>query len=198
MAVEFQTALEQAISGKAVSIATGRPVFRQGDQVRWLYRVSKGRVRLSRVLARGTEIVLARVTAGDVLAEASVFSSRYHCNATAETPCEFLRYAMKDVLALMAAQPQAAIAYSAYLAHELMDLRTTVEVRAIRRADERLLTWLRLRASGSPAVFDGAGVWPSIAKQIGLSGESLYRALSSLERSGRLKRHRGRVTLTSR
>jgi CRP-like cAMP-binding protein len=195
MATDFLTTLEKATPGRTIAVAAGGNVFRQGEPVRFLYRVASGRVRLSRVLTRGAEIALARVSAGNLLAEASVFSSRYHCDAIAETPATLLRYAMRDVLAVLEAQPRMAMAFGAHLAHELMDLRATVEIRAIRRADERLLAWLQLRATGAPAAFDGSGAWPSVARQIGLTAESLYRALARLERSGKIRRRGGRVTL---
>lgn len=198
MAAIFLALLENASEARTVSFAASQTIFRQGDTVRWLYLVTKGRVRLSRVLARGTEIALVRASGGAILAEASVFSTRYHCDAIAETPSTLRRFAMREVLALLETQPDAAIAYGAYLARQLMELRTTVEVRAIRRADDRLLAWLRLGATGKPPTFDSQGAWPSVARQIGLTPETLYRALATLERTGRIKRDGRRVVLPSR
>jgi CRP-like cAMP-binding protein len=153
-------------------------------------------LRLSRVLARGSEIVLARVSGGEILAEASVFAAHYHCDAFADSRSLLQRYSIRDIHALLNCHPGAAVAYSAHLAMQIMDLRAMIEIRAIRRADDRLLTWLRFRSRGTPSSFDGHGIWPSVAKQIGMTGESLYRALARLQRAGKIARSGGKVVLS--
>jgi CRP-like cAMP-binding protein len=87
------------------------------------------------------------------------------------------------------------MAFGAYVAAQLMGLRAMSEIRAIRRADERLLAWLQLQARGEPRTFDPQGSWPSVARQIGLTAESTYRALTSLERTGAIRRMNGRVVV---
>jgi CRP/FNR family transcriptional regulator, dissimilatory nitrate respiration regulator len=191
MAMDFLAILD-GLPGKSVKLRSGEVLFRRGDNVRWFYRVNAGHVRLSRILPRGTEIVLARCGAGGILAEASAFAARYHCDAIAETNGDVLRYPMRDISALMKSHPDAAMAYGAHLASQLMDLRAVMEIRGIRRADDRLLAWLGLRHAAD--AFDGRGVWPSVAKQIGLTSESLYRALARLERAGKIKRRQGTVS----
>jgi CRP/FNR family transcriptional regulator, dissimilatory nitrate respiration regulator len=195
MATDFLTALDNTDTGKLVVLDAAQSVFRQGEPVRWFYRVVSGRVRLSRVLARGSEIALARVGADGILAEASVFAARYHCDAVAETEATMRRYPMRDIHALLKGNPDTAIAYGAHIAGELMDLRAMVEIRAMRRAEDRLLAWLRFRAHGTPPAFDGQGIWQSVARQIGLTGESLYRALARLEHAGKIRRTGGNVVL---
>ena len=165
MATDFLAILDKSNASKAISFEPGQLVFRQGQSVRWLYRITHGHIRLSRVLMRGSEVVLARVTSGEILAEASVFTVHYHCDA---------------------------------FAAQIMDLRAMIEIRAIRRADDRLLSWLRFRSHGDPPSVDGQGIWPSVAKQIGLSGESLYRALARLQRAGKIERPGTKVVLTVR
>jgi CRP/FNR family transcriptional regulator, dissimilatory nitrate respiration regulator len=195
MPSDFLAILDTSNKGKEVLFDAGQTVFRRDESVRWLYRVKRGRVRLSRVLARGSEIALARLSANEILAEASVFATHYHCDATAEAPSVLQRYPMRDVLALLKSDSNAAMSYSAYLAAQLMNLRTMSEIRGIRRADDRLLAWLRLQPPGE---FDGHGIWPSVARQIGLTGESLYRALARLEAAGKIKRIDGKVKLAAR
>ncbi|MGD0142931.1 MAG: Crp/Fnr family transcriptional regulator [Rhizomicrobium sp.] len=195
MAGDFLAILDKSDAGKTLALGAGQSVFRQGEPIRWLYRVLSGRVRLSRVLARGPEIALARAGAGDVLAEASVFATHYHCDAISEAQSQVHRYPMRDIRNLLKREPESAMAFSSHLAAELMDLRATVEIRAIRRADDRLLAWLRFRSRGNPPAYVGKGMWPGVAKQIGLTGESLYRALARLERAGKITRTDGNVVL---
>jgi CRP-like cAMP-binding protein len=187
--------LKETCGARAMTFDAGQVIFRQGDVVRWLYVVTEGRVRLSRVLAKGTEIALARTLPDEILAEASVYSPRYHCDGIAEIRTDALRYSMRDVVRTMRENPEAAMAYGAYAAGQLMGLRTISEIRAIGRADERLLAWLQVQARGEPRTFDPQGPWSSVARQIGLTAESTYRALASLEKSGAIRRASGRVIL---
>jgi CRP-like cAMP-binding protein len=198
MAADFLAILDKSNASKAISFEPGQLVFRQGQSVRWLYRITDGHIRLSRVLMRGSEVVLARVTTGEILAEASVFAVHYHCDAFAESRSLLQRYPIRQIHALLSGHPGAAVAYSAHLAAQIMDLRTMIEIRAIRRADDRLLSWLRFRSHGNPPSIDGQGIWPSVAKQIGLTGESLYRALARLQRAGKIERPGTKVVLTVR
>lgn len=191
MAQDFLAILDKSTASKAITFEARQPVFRQGQSVRSLYRITHGRLRLSRVLARGSEIVLARVSSGEILAEASVFAAHYHCDAFAESRSLLQRYSIRDIHALLDSNSGAAVAYSAHLATQIMDLRAMIEIRAIRRADDRLLTWLRFRCRGTPPSFNGHGIWPSVAKQMGLTGESLYRALTGLHRAGKIERPGG-------
>jgi CRP-like cAMP-binding protein len=63
------------------SLNAGQTLFRSGNRVAGLYEVVNGTVRLARVNRAGGEAVLHIATAGDTLAEASLFPSTYHCDA---------------------------------------------------------------------------------------------------------------------
>jgi CRP-like cAMP-binding protein len=140
---------------------------------------------------------LARASPGEILAEASVYSPRYHCDGIAEIRSQTLRYAMRDVVRMLNETPAAAMAFGAYVAGQLMALRTISEIRAIRRADERLLAWLQLQTREKSRSFNPEGSWSSVARQIGLTPESTYRALASLGPTGAIRRVNGRVDLSS-
>lgn len=59
----------------------GEVLFRKDDTAIGLYAVEEGHVRLCRVDANGREITLHTAGPGDLVAEASLFSPRYHCDA---------------------------------------------------------------------------------------------------------------------
>jgi CRP-like cAMP-binding protein len=195
MPADFLTLIETYREPRAIEIAAGRSLFRRGDVVYWLHVVRAGRVHLSRLLETGTEIALAHLTPGEIVAEASIYAPRYHCDAVAELDCRLDRFAIAEVRAVLEREPKAASAYGAYLARRVMDLRAISEIRSIRRADERLLAWIRLRAVGEN--FESSGNWTSVAREIGLTSESIYRALAKLEHSRRIARRGSRVTIPS-
>src|SRR5664280_172408 len=79
--------LPAAVRAKAIdrTLKTGEALFRLGDKTTGLCEVLAGRVRLARVDRSGHEIVLHVAGPGETLAEASLFSPAYHCDAIAST-----------------------------------------------------------------------------------------------------------------
>jgi CRP-like cAMP-binding protein len=78
------------------------------------------------------------------------------------------------------------------MAGQVRDLRSRLEIRNIRAADQRLLAWLRLNARGTPPSVQLNRTWTQVAEEIGLTREAAYRALSAMRRAGRI-RVEGRV-----
>src|SRR5258706_3861372 len=113
MPADILAIFEATDERSAMELGAGEILFRRGDAVRWFYVLVKGRVRLSRVLPRGTEISLARVGPNEIIAEASLYGPRYHCDAIAELDCQLWRFSARDVRTLLAREPKAAAAYGA-------------------------------------------------------------------------------------
>src|SRR3954469_10683504 len=61
--------------------APGHVLFERGTPVQAMYRVVDGLVELVRYGADGAKLVLQRAGPGAVVAEASLFSASYHCDA---------------------------------------------------------------------------------------------------------------------
>lgn len=149
-------------------------LFDQGDPVRDLFRVEEGLVLLIRVQPDGAETVLQRAAQGAVLAEASLYAESYHCRAEAAEPARLscfdaaqLRHALGDDGALSRA-------YAAHLAAEVQKLRLRAEVLAKRRLSDRLDAWLDWHGG----VLPGRGGWRTLAREIGVTPEALYRELA--------------------
>jgi CRP-like cAMP-binding protein len=77
-----------SMSGRHLALRPGQTLFCAGDAVRNLYVVIGGLVRLVRHQPNGAPVVLQRAHAGELLAEASLFASRYQCDAVAEQASE--------------------------------------------------------------------------------------------------------------
>lgn len=73
------------IPGRNLRFSAGDPVFRTRDEVKNVHVILKGRIHLVRHQADGFPLTLQRAEAGAILAEASLYSPRYHCDAIAET-----------------------------------------------------------------------------------------------------------------
>lgn len=190
MSIDFLTLVRASIGYDVVHFDAEETIFREGGKIRWLYQIASGRVRLSRTLPRGHDVVVASYGAGQMIAEASLFAPRYHCDSVAESRSQLHRYSIVAVKSLLDYEPPAVTGLAIHLAAQVRELRTQIELRKIRRADERLLAWLRLQVPSD--TFELSGTWLDIARQIGLTGEAIYRALSSLERRGAISRN-GRI-----
>lgn len=105
-------------------LKSGEALFRLGDKTTGLCEIVAGRVRLARVDRSGHEIVLHVASPGETIAEASLFSPTYHCDAIASTNATVRVYPKREVLAAFDRDPKAAQAFSATLARQVMNLRT--------------------------------------------------------------------------
>ncbi len=158
----------------------GAYVFRLGGKPFGLFFLVDGEVHLIRHTKSGDAVPIHRAYAGEFFAEASLFSDAYHCDAIAQTHSKLLKIDRSQTLALMETNPRFSIEISTYLARQVQDYRRLLELRSIRSAQERVLS----------AVADGwlKGNILSFAAQLGLSHETVYRALSDLAKAKRLEK----------
>ncbi|MDB5761006.1 MAG: transcriptional regulator, Crp/Fnr family, partial [Herminiimonas sp.] len=168
-------------------LVAGTSLFRQGDASFGIFRLVTGRIRLIRVTPGGTEVPMHTVRPGELFAEASIFSARYHCDAIVLRDCEVLVYPKAELMRQLKAGKDDLWKFTADLAQRVQGLRTRLEVRQIRSAPERVLQSLRLQCNSFGA-WKPDGTLKQFAEEIGLTHEALYRALASLEREGRILR----------
>ncbi|CEG08404.1 Nitrogen fixation regulation protein FixK [Afipia felis] len=179
-------------------LTAGEALFRCGDRTEGLIEVLTGRVRLTRTDSSGREVVLHVADPGETLAEASLFSSRYHCDAIASTHAIVRLYPKREVLAAFEANPKAARAFSATLAHQLMNLRTRIEQRNIRSAADRVRHFLALNTGADGRTVRLPGTLKDLSAELGLTHEALYRTLAKLEHSGEIKRRGSKIIVFQR
>ena len=165
--------LLKALRSPERTLPEGGLVFHRGDPVTHLFLVLDGAIELTRHRADGGMVVLQRASQDAILAEASVFSQRYHCDAFAAAPSVMLAVPIAAVRAQLAQSAEFAEAWSAYLAREVQDARLRSEILSLKTVAERLDAWLLSHGERVPA----KGEWKSLAHEIGVSPEALYREL---------------------
>lgn len=175
-------------------LAAGASLFRQGDTTFGIFRLVSGRISLVRTTPGGTAVPMHTVRPGELFAEASIFSPRYHCDAIALRDCEVLVYPKAELTHQLKENKDDLWAFTAELAHRIQGLRTRLEVGQIRSAPERALQSLRLRCDVS-GTWKVDGTLKQFAEEIGLTHEALYRALATLERDRRIIRGDGEIRL---
>jgi CRP/FNR family transcriptional regulator, dissimilatory nitrate respiration regulator len=131
---------------------------------------------------------------GELFAEASIFSTHYHCDAIAMQDCEVLVYQKADLIRRLKEDQEAMWAFTAELAQRIQGLRTRLELRQTRSATERLLQYLRLKGDAS-GTWRPEGPLKQLAEEVGLTHEALYRALAKLEHNGHISRSSSEIRL---
>lgn len=170
-------------------------VFRRGQPVQAVYQVQAGRVLLRRDEARGGSITLQTAGPGDFVAEASLFSARYHCDGVCPVASKLLVLPAKAVLASLRLDSTFAIDWIRLLSQALMQSRARAERLTLRSPRERILHCLRLEGDAR-GVFTVPGSLIQWSRALGIAHETLYRVLAELEREGFVARDGARVVLT--
>lgn len=159
-------------SAAARQLDRGETLFRREEPVRAVFLVRKGEVALERPLSDGTSLTLHIASRGRLLAEASLFTDAYHCDAVARGPALVAWVPKPQFLAGMYASSDAAVALFAQSSREVQAQRGRVEILRLRRLADRLDAWLDIH--GAPP----QGGWIRVAEAIGVTPAALYRELA--------------------
>jgi CRP/FNR family transcriptional regulator, dissimilatory nitrate respiration regulator len=184
------------VTGTERSLDAGETLFRSGQRTTGLYEILNGRVKLVRVDRSGRETVLYNAGAGSTLAEASLFSPTYHCDAIATAAATVRLYPKDAILQELRRSPDAAEAFIAGLARQVMSLRTQLERRNIRSARDRVRHFLALNVGADGRTIILPGSLKELAVELGLTHEALYRTLARMADNGEIERLEGKIRLS--
>ena len=157
------------------TIEEGETLFRRGDRVEFAFLVRAGQISLCRALRDGGLLNLHTVNSAELVAEASLFADRYHCDAVAEARTKFSVVSKTELMSYLAdsdSSDQLSPKAFERTARELQNLRTRIEIMRLRKVAHRLDAYLELY--GSPDV----GGWVRVADWIGVTPPALYRELA--------------------
>ena len=166
------------------NLEDGERLFATGQRPTRLYFLTRGIVQLARPLRSGAAAIMHRGRAGEWVAESSLFTEKYHCDAIAIGETQVQSVGKNELLRLFARNPASCLEFAATLALRLRQLRGAHEIVRIRGAQERVAQWLALQAEGSPPTVTLDRTWSQIAEELSLTREAVYRALAALRASG--------------
>ena len=187
------TAVRRAATER--TLKAGQHLFHVGDRTVGLYEIVEGTVRLVRVDRSGREAILQAAGAGETLAEASLFSPTYHCDAIAPTAARVRLYPKTVLLKELERDPKIARAFAAMLARQVMTLRTRLEQRNIHSARDRVLHYLAVNGDPRMRTVVLTGTLKDLAAELGLTHEVLYRTLAEMASRGEIERRRQTIRL---
>ena len=183
MAISFFEKITDKLKYKSLSLAKGDSLFKQKDDIVNIFYIKSGRVQLTRNTIDGTSVILHTGQQGETIAEASLFSDHYHCSAIATLPSEIHYINKNKLLNHLKENPQDMQKLLYVFASQVRDLRTINEIKNIRSANERILTFIRNNVNNEKIMVLDSSL-KDIAHKIGLTHETFYRELKKLAESG--------------
>jgi len=173
----------------------GERLFATGMRPAHMFFIDHGEVVLERPGLNGEQTVLQRARRGFV-GEASLQSSRYHCDARVLADARVIRLPVNAMQDALSNDSAFAMRWIAMLNSELRRLRLQCERLSLTRVQDRVLHLLETEGeSGQYAVPAGL---KSLAGELGVTHEALYRALAALKKAGRLIHERGSLRISGR
>ena len=180
-------------AGQTLKLAARQRLASQGDEPRYVFYVIAGEVRLMRAGRKGESFILQRVRRGWV-AEASLFARRYHCDLQTAVATTLVRIPIATLRKQLESSSEFRQYWIECLSAEVRRLRGACERLGLRSAEERVLHAIESDGNdGELRLDEPLKDW---AAELGLTHETLYRALARLERAGALRRANRALTLT--
>lgn len=173
---------------RSIGMQKGDILFRQNQATSGLYHVAKGSVVLQRTGLSGNTLTLHSAKSGGFFAEASIFSTTYHCDAICTEAGEVMKIAKDCIVSTIQSDPDFSTRFTRLLAIQVQKYRAHIELLSIPSAKERIL------AAVQAGYLDATVT--ELATRINLSQEASYRALRDLCDDGRIiQMGRGRYML---
>lgn len=175
--------------------AKGERLFAAGEKPHYMFFISSGEVLLERMGMHGESIILQRTRYG-IVSEASLQSTRYHCDGKAIAPSEITAVPIHEIEAALACDPAFSTRWIGMLNREVKRLRLQCERLSLHKVQDRLLHFLETEGQHGKYPL-GSGL-KSLAGELGVTHEALYRCVSDMEKKELLMREDGYLKTLSR
>ena len=159
-----------------------------------MYFVTSGEVTLERIGLQGEPVVLQRTRMGFV-SEASLKVAKYHCDALAITDSNVVKLPVKEMIVALDHDPAFAGRWIGMLNGEVRRLRLHCERLSMKSVKDRLLHLIQ--TEGKDGHFSVPSGLKTLAGELGVTHEALYRTIADLQKSGLLLKHKGDLSITS-
>jgi CRP/FNR family transcriptional regulator, nitrogen oxide reductase regulator len=121
----------------------GATIFAEGDASEWMYTIVTGRVKVSKMTARGTDVILEIFGPGDPVGAVAVYESRpYPASAVTLEPTVCLLIPRQAFFSLLETYPTMVRGLLVGLNHRLVELTTRLTELSGGRIEARLARFL--------------------------------------------------------
>ncbi len=182
-------------SNRTVTVEAGSTLFRQGDACSSYYIVLDGAVKVFARSPRGKEVVLYRVSPGDIciLTTSCILSgSQYPADAIIESDVTAIALPKRDFVQMMKDSEEFREFVLMSFGQRLTGLITLIEQVVLESVDFRLAQYLLSHADTDGFV---ASTHESIATEIGSAREVVGRHLKRFSSAGMVETVRGRIRI---
>jgi CRP-like cAMP-binding protein len=177
---------------KMTSVKKGTLLFQTSKKPELMFFVLNGEVTLERLSQHGEPVVLQRTRYGFV-SEASLQSPKYHCDGRVVANSEIIQIPLSALADALNSDAAFAARWIRMLNQEVKRLRLQCERLSMKSVKDRLLHLIDTEGkNGQYQVTTGL---KSLAGELGVTHEALYRTLAALEQSREIKRESGLLEL---
>jgi CRP-like cAMP-binding protein len=163
----------------------GTCLFKAGEKPERMFFVVSGEVVLERPGLQGAPVILQRTRRGFV-SEASLQSATYHCHGQVVANARLIRIPIGKVREAIDSDSAFAGRWIGMLNKEVKRLRLQCERLSLTKVHDRFVHLLE--TEGDDGRFPiGAGI-KSLASELGVTHEALYRCIYAMEKQGTLER----------
>ena len=167
-------------------------LFKVSQHPEWMFFVLTGEVTLERIGIQGDPVVLQRTRHGFV-SEASLQSPVYHCDAHVVLEAEVVCVPVAALLTSLQQDSAFALRWIGMCNREIRHLRLQCERMSLKTVQEKLLHLIE--TEGKSGQYDVGSGLKTLASELGVTHEALYRTLASLEKQQKLTRASGKLSL---
>jgi CRP-like cAMP-binding protein len=173
-------------SCEEVEAPKGTRLFDAGQKPAHMFFVASGEVVLERPGLQGSPVILQRTRRG-FISEASLKSARYHCHGLVVANAQIIKIPIRDIRDALESDPAFSGRWINMLNREVKRLRLQCERLSLTKVQDRLVHLLETEGENGKFPI-GAGV-KSMAGELGVTHEALYRCIYAMVKSGSLKRN---------
>ena len=163
----------------------GDYLFHQGKKPEYMFFIVSGEAVLTRISSHGEPTTLQRCKGGFV-SEASLLVDAYHCDAIATHNGQAITLPIKSLRDALA-DSKFSMKWVQLLSKEIMRLRTQSERLGLKDIRSKLIHLIE--TEGKQGVLTLQSDFKSMASEIGVTHEALYRAIATLGKEGLLEKH---------
>jgi CRP-like cAMP-binding protein len=163
----------------------GAYLFHHGKKPEYMFFIVSGEAVLTRTSSHGEPTILQRCRGG-FISEASLLVDAYHCDAIATHNGQAITLPIKSLRDSLA-DDKFSMKWVQLLSKEIMRLRTQSERLGLKDIRSKLIHLIE--AEGKNGVLILQSDFKSLASEIGVTHEALYRAIAALEKEGLLEKH---------
>jgi CRP/FNR family transcriptional regulator len=174
--------------GKYIELKKGEVLHNSHDTCLALGRVERGRLRLSRVLSSGKEIVLKEFYPGEVFGELLVFTQEKYPGWLIASESSLVVEVGFSRLLKYVENKKALISFISGISRKMTHLTNTIEIMSLKTVKQKIAFFLL--SQGKAGVKFPLNV-SHLAVRLGCSREALSRALTEMESERMIARERG-------